>query len=191
MTALQANSHRLVVVVGASGAGKDSVLRGWLATLPREQRPHHARRTITRAAGDASEAHEAISEARFLAELKAGAFAFAWRAHGLHYGLRRPELDPLTQGRWVVMNGSRNHLRELRAAAPQARVIEVVAPEELRRARLSRRGRETHAHLQDRLDRSVPDPAPDLRIANDGDLSHAIAQLSRWWHQLTAPTPSP
>ena len=27
----------------------------------------------------------------------------------------------------------------------------------------------------------MPDPGADLRITNDGDLSHAIAQLGRWW----------
>jgi len=191
MNRLHAHSHRLLVIVGASGAGKDSVLKGWLASLPRGLAPHHARRTITRDAGDASEDHEAIDEAGFHAALEAGAFAFSWQAHGLHYGVRWRELEPLAQGRWVVMNGSRGHLPELRAAAPQAHVIEVVAPDDLRRARIGQRGREAAPQLQDRLVRSVPEPAPDLRIANDGDLSHAIAQFDRWWQQLTAPMPSP
>lgn len=191
MNRLHTHAHRLLVIVGPSGAGKDSVLKGWLASLPHELAPHRVRRTITRDAGDASEDHEAIDEAGFLAALEAGAFAFTWQAHGLHYGVRWPELEPLAQGRWVVMNGSRGHLPELRDVAPQAHVIEVVAPDALRRARLDRRGREATPQLQDRLVRSVPEPAPDLRITNDGDLSHAIAQLGRWWQQLTAPTTSP
>lgn len=191
MNRLHAHSHRLLVIVGPSGAGKDSVLKGWLASLPHELAPHPVRRTITRDAGDASEDHEAIDEAGFLAALEASAFAFAWKAHGLHYGVRWLELEPLMQGRWVVMNGSRGHLAELRAAAPQAHVIEVVAPDDLRRVRLARRGREAVPSVNDRLMRAMPDPGADLRITNDDDLSHAIAQLGRWWQQLTAPTPSP
>ncbi len=191
MNRLQAHSHRLLVIVGPSGAGKDSVLQGWLASLPHELAPHPVRRTITRTAGDASEDHEAIDEPGFLAALAAGAFAFAWQAHGLRYGVRWLELDPLAQGRWVMMNGSRGHLPDLRAAAPQARVIELVAPDDLRRARLARRGREAAPFVDDRLARAAPDAGADLRITNDGELSHAIAQLDRWWQQLTAPMPSP
>lgn len=183
MIPLHDHAHRLLVIVGASGAGKDSVLRAWLDTLPRDIRPHPARRTITRAAGDASEPHEALDEAGFHAAHAAGAFAFAWQAHGLHYGVRWSELEPLARGRWVVMNGSRGHLGELRAAAPQAQVIEVVAPDGLRRARLACRGRESRRLVQQRLARAVPDPGADLLITNDTDLPSAVAQLAHWWQQ--------
>ena len=62
MIPLHDHSHRLLVIVGASGAGKDSVLKGWLSSLPHELAPHRARRTITRDADDASENHEAIAD---------------------------------------------------------------------------------------------------------------------------------
>lgn len=187
MNLLEAHSHHLLVIVGASGAGKDSVVRSWLASLPSGLAPHHARRTITRGAGDASEDHEAVDEAGFRAAREAGIFAFAWQAHGLHYGVRWSELAPLAQNHWVVMNGSRGHLGELRAAAPRVRVIEVAAPDHLRRARLARRGREAVVQVQNRLARAVPDSGAELRIANDGDLGDAIAQLDRWWRQLASP----
>ena len=46
--------------------------QGWLASLPHGLAPHPARRTITeRDAGDASEDHEALDEAGFLAALEA------------------------------------------------------------------------------------------------------------------------
>ena len=203
MIALHLHSQRLLVIVGASGAGKDSLLHSWLASVPAELKPHRARRTITRNAGDASEDHEAIDDAGFHAAQTAGAFALSWQAHGLHYGVRRAELAPLALGRWVVMNGSRAHLHELRTAAPHARVVEVSAPEALRRARLGRRGREGAPQLHGRLLRSAPgsglDTDADLRIVNDGDLAAAVAQLARWWQSLppcadglrAAPRPSP
>lgn len=184
MVPLDDHSRRLIVVVGASGSGKDSVLGAWLAALPAADRPHRAQRTITRPAGDPSEVHEAIDEAGFIAARNAGDFMFAWQAHGLHYGLRHGELAPLARGQWVVMNGSRAHLGELRGVAPQARVVEVVASPDLRSARLSARARESDASLELRLARSTPDCAPELRIQNDGDLAASVARLQDWWLRL-------
>jgi ribose 1,5-bisphosphokinase len=183
MNALRHHSHRLLVVVGASGAGKDSVLNAWLDTLPPEDRPHRARRTITRTPGDPSEAHEPADEAGFAQAQSAGEFAFSWHAHGLHYGIRHAELAPLANGRWVVMNGSRAHLAELRAVASQARVIEIVASDEVRSARLAHRAREQGERIGDRLARRIATVQPDLRIPNDGELSSAVAHVDHWWRQ--------
>ena len=184
MIRLRERSQRLLVVVGASGAGKDSVIGAWLESLPPQQRPHRARRTITRAAGDTSEAHEALDDAAFRAARAGGAFAFAWQAHGLHYGIRWTELAPLERGDWVVMNGSRAHLPTLRALAPGARVVEISAPDDLRDARLVSRAREARALLPSRLSRRVPDSAADLHIANDTALAVAAARLGEWWWRL-------
>lgn len=185
-TALARASERLIVVVGASGAGKDSVLRAWLASLPEHERPALARRTITRAAGDPTEAHEPIGEAAFAAAQAAGAFAFAWQAHGLHYGVRWQQLAPLWPGRWVVMNGSRGHLGELRGGAPKARVIEIVASAAARRERLGRRDREDERSTQSRLVRLSPPAEAELVVANDGELACAVAAMQRWWRQAGA-----
>jgi ribose 1,5-bisphosphokinase len=184
-------SHRLLVVVGASGAGKDSVMGAWLAALPVAQRPHRARRTITRPAGDTHEDHEALTTAAFHRAAAAGAFAFTWSAHGLHYGIRWQALEALARGRWVVLNGSRAHLPRLRRAAPAARVLEVVASDAMRAARLATRGREPAATLLQRLARDAPDPTADLRVHNNGTLADAVRQWQVAWHLLTAPaTPS-
>lgn len=182
-------SARLIVVVGPSGAGKDSLLAHWRASLPPAQRPHLARRSITRPAEARGEAHEPLSAEAFAAQARAGAFAFRWQAHGLHYGIRHAELAPLAQGRWVLMNGSRAHLPLLRLAAPWARVLQVEAPAALRAARLQARGREpapAHAaRLQRALDAQPPAGlAPDLLIVNDRSLAEAAAPLQAWWQAL-------
>lgn len=194
-------SARLIVVVGPSGAGKDSLLAHWRASLPAAQRPHLARRSITRPAETAgqqahgpSEAHEPLSPAVFDAAASIGAFAFRWQAHGLHYGIRHAELAPLAQGRWVVMNGSRAHLPRLRLAAPWARVLQVDAPEALRAARLQARGREpapAHAARLQRATAAHPPRglAPDLLIVNDRSLPEAVAQLQAWWQRLNPEAP--
>lgn len=185
MTAWERTSERLIVVVGPSGAGKDSVLRAWLAALPAAERPSLVRRTITRAPGDATEGHEPIDEQAFLEAQARGVFALSWQAHGLHYGVRGEQLEPLRQGRWVVMNGSRAHLPELRIVAPRARVIEIAAAPALRRVRLAAREREHGEAARDRLARQVPDAGAELIIANEGPLSAAVDALQRWWREAS------
>ncbi|HEY0818162.1 MAG TPA: hypothetical protein VGD46_05250, partial [Rhizobacter sp.] len=80
-------SPQLVVVVGASGAGKDAVIQAWVQGFAAAQRPHVARRVITRARHP-SEDHEPVSVGAFQQLLTAGRLAFHWTAHGLHYGVR-------------------------------------------------------------------------------------------------------
>lgn len=174
-------SDHLIVVVGPSGAGKDSVLRGWLATLPPDQAPLRARRVITRPAHDVNEDHEAMTEPAFEQLRAEGGFAFDWRAHGLRYGIRWGALAPLRDGRWVVMNGSREHLPQLLSQAPQAHVIEVTASPQVLAARLAARGREQGPALQERLQRHVGEPPVELRVLNDGALEAAVEAVSAWW----------
>jgi len=185
MSAPIVGSERLLVVVGPSGAGKDSVIGAWLAALPEAERPHRARRTITRPA-DLHENHEPLTPGAFRDAVEAGAFAFEWQAHGLHYGVRCEELLPLATGRWVVMNGSRSHLPRLRERAPQARVIEIDAPAPVRAARLAQRGREAGSDQDRRLSRTVTVEGCELRIVNDRRIGEAVADLADWWRSLSA-----
>jgi ribose 1,5-bisphosphokinase len=176
-----AGARRLIVVVGPSGAGKDSVLRGWRAA---PDAPHFARRVITRAS-DATEAHEAVSPDDFAGIRSQGLLATWWQAHGLHYGVRRRELDPLAAGRWVVLNGSRAHLPALRSQAPGLRVVALSAPAHLLAQRLAARAREGAAAREGRLARSVAAPVePDLELVNDGELQHSVATLLQWWQRV-------
>jgi ribose 1,5-bisphosphokinase len=178
-----AGAHRLIVMVGPSGAGKDSVLRGWRASLGAEA-PAVARRVITRAPDD-SESHEAVTLADFAGLRERGLLGTWWQAHGLHYGVRRSELAPLAGGRWLVLNGSRAHLPALRAQAPGLRVVSVSAPAPVLASRLAARGREGADARDARLARVVAVPVEaDLHLVNDGDLRESVAALSRWWRAL-------
>lgn len=180
-----AHSERLLVVVGPSGAGKDSVLAAWAALRgPRDPAVHTARRTITRAADAGGEAHEALSEADFAALRAAGALATAWQAHGLHYGVRHRELAPLASGAWVVLNGSREHLPVLRAQAPQCRVVEITAGAPVLAERLDRRAREDAAGRAARLQRRTLAAQADLTLVNEGALAEVAQALQRWWRAL-------
>lgn len=184
-----AHSEHLLAVVGPSGAGKDSVLRAWQALLltspgARSGLPHFARRVITRKADPHGEGHEAVEADTFDALNIAGAFALQWQAHGLHYGVRVLDLEPLKQGRWVVINASREHLAKLRAAAPAVRVVEITAPAPLRAQRLATRAREDAIAVRARLQREVRHAPADLVVHNTGDVQAAALHLHQWWEAL-------
>lgn len=188
-TPLPTHSRHLLVVVGRSGVGKDAVIGAWLRRFAADDRPHLARRVITRERHP-SEDHEPVSVAAFHGLGAAGQLAFRWQAHGLHYGVRWSELAALHTGRCVIVNGSRQHLPLLREQAPQARVVEIVLPEALRLQRLQGRGRETAAELAGRVARTAPESAADLVIDNSGLLDEAVAELHDWWTTGTC-TPAP
>jgi len=175
-----AGSERLIVVVGPSGAGKDSVLRAWRAALGPDA-PGVAQRVITRAP-DANEAHEAVTSDDFAGLRAQGLLATWWQAHGLDYGVRRREFDALADGRWLVLNGSRAHLPVLRAQAPGLRIVEVSAPAPVLAARLAARAREGPAARELRLVRaSAHASEADLVLVNDGPLQRSVDGLVQWW----------
>ncbi len=176
-----AGAHRLIVVVGPSGAGKDSLLRGWREA---PDAPVLAQRVITRAPEE-SEAHEAVSPGDFAGMRSRGLLATWWQAHGLDYGVRRAQLEPLAGGRWIVLNGSRAHLPALRAQAPGLRVVAVSAPAHVLASRLAARGREDAAARAARLAREPAPPVDaDFVLSNDGELRHGVDALLQWWRSV-------
>jgi len=173
---------RLVTVVGASGAGKDTLLGAARGALNGDPRFVFARRAITRPpetqdhAG--AEAHLPMTEAAFLSAREAGAFALHWEAHGLRYGIPRTVEEEMVAGRVVVANLSRAVLAGV-PAAYRLRVLLVTAPPELRAARLQGRGRESREEIMLRLRREAPLPAglDVVEIPNDAAPEHGAARL--------------
>jgi ribose 1,5-bisphosphokinase len=143
----------LVLVVGPSGAGKDTVLGMARQALADDKRFRFVRRVITRPAGAGNEDHEPVSEAAFAQR----AFALRWQAHGLHYGIPRDVIDDLARDLVVVANVSRGVIAEAAETFP-VRVIEVTAPAAILAQRLAERGREAADDVAQRLARAVPIP---------------------------------
>lgn len=162
----------LVLVVGPSGAGKDSLLNGARTAFARDARFHFVRRVITRPADPDGENHEPVS----VAEFESRDFALSWSAHGLHYGIATAAL---TVAPIAVANVSRGIITSAIAAGHNARVIEVTAPVEVLAARLLARGREDAADMARRMRREVVVPAgvPLVTVVNDGSLEDGAARF--------------
>lgn len=178
-TAAGVGTGSFFLVVGPSGAGKDTLIDGARRALA--DAPYvFARRVITRAAGAPGEDHQAETPEGFARREQAGEFLITWQAHGLDYGLPASLLDELAHGRHVVANGSRATVEALAARLPGLVVVEVWAPPEVLAARISGRGREDHAQVLARLQRQVePMPAGILRqrVSNDADAATGIARF--------------
>lgn len=170
---------RLILVVGPSGAGKDSLIDGArqaLAGRPEFLFPH---RIITRASDPGSEDHLTLSEAQFAAQREAGAFFLSWGAHGLHYALPGHIADALAAGRTVIANVSRAVVEEARCKHPATTVVVVTAPPEVLAERLAARGREEAADVKARLARAAEQPSGPgvVTVMNDGPLEVAVARF--------------
>lgn len=146
-------SGTLVLVVGPSGAGKDSLIdyaRQRLLDVPYMVFP---RRTVTRSESD-FEDNLTLSEAEFDEAAAAGAFALSWRAHGLAYGIPRAIEADLAGGASVVVNVSRMAIEPARTKYRPLRVVVVTARRDVLFERLNARGRESSEEIARRLDRA-------------------------------------
>ncbi len=158
----------LVLVVGPSGSGKDTLIR-WVRDNTGDRRLVFVRRTVTRAADRASEDHHSLPPAAFAEAESQGAFAVAWDAHGLRYGLPASLCDDLDAGRIAIANGSRQALPVLRRAFGNLVVVHLEVAADILARRLAGRGREAPERIAARLERgAAPVDAGDdvVRVDN-------------------------
>jgi phosphonate metabolism protein PhnN/1,5-bisphosphokinase (PRPP-forming) len=175
----------LFLVVGPSGAGKDSIIAGAARRFAGDPRIVFARRVITRAAEAGGEQHSAVSPGEFAALRDSGRLMLHWRAHGLDYGVPQELAEVLGGGRCVVANVSRSVVDEARRRFPPWVVVAISASPEVLAGRLASRGREDAAGVAERLRRSdaVSPVQADVVIENNGQLGDAV---DRFVELLTA-----
>lgn len=168
------------LVVGPSGAGKDSLIDGARALLEPTGRYVFARRVVTRPAGSPGEDHEAATDEAFDAREAKGDFLITWGAHGLRYGLPAELKRQVEAGRNVIANGSRATIAALAARLPRFVVVEVTAPPEVLAARIAGRGRESGEAIEKRLSRTV-EPRPEgiraTTVCNDQSVEIGIERF--------------
>lgn len=173
---------RVVLIVGPSGSGKDTLLR--LLERSRERPPGlvFARRVVTRAAGN-DENNIAMSDTEFDQVAAQGGFALTWGAHGLRYGVPAAIDADITAGATVLVNASRGVIDAAKARYGRVDTVLIDAPLDVLARRLADRGREDVADIRRRLDRN---PAgfrrenADLVIVNDGSPEAGMSALARF-----------
>jgi ribose 1,5-bisphosphokinase len=170
---------RVVVIVGPSGAGKDTLIRLAREALSGDDTIIFAQRIVTRAA-DIAEDNITLSPEEFARRDAQGAFAVIWSAHGLHYGYADSIDTDIKRGATVVLNLSRMAVGGVRARYANTRVILIDAEPALRRARLLARNREATSDVEARMARETafqPSDA-DTIILNNADAQSAAGDLA-------------
>ena len=171
---------RLVLVVGPSGAGKDTLIGLARAACGDDGNIIFPRRVVTRAA-TSFEDNEQVSPEVFRQAQARGDFAVHWEAHGHCYALPRAIDDDIRAGRTVVANVSRGVVDTMRRAYAAVVVVSITAPPEILAERLAARARDSDGKIADRLHRAMQSgaAAPDVMITNVGDVENHARRLAQ------------
>ena len=171
---------KLVLVVGPSGAGKDTLLGLAKAACADDPGIVFPRRVITRPAS-ASEDNEEASAGTFQEAVERGHFAVHWDAHGHRYALSRAIDDDIRAGRTVVANVSRTVIAKMRRAYADIVVVSITAPPNVLAERIALRARGSDGRHDQRLNRTVEDAsaAPDVTIVNVSSAEYHARQFVR------------
>jgi ribose 1,5-bisphosphokinase len=171
---------RLILVVGPSGSGKDTLLGLAKAASANDPDIVFLRRVITRKAS-VSEDNEEVSRDAFQQALARKEYAVHWEAHGHCYALPRKIDDELRAGRTVIANVSRTVVATMRCAYANVVVVSITAPPNVLAERLAMRGRSSDGKIEHRLGRVVDDAsaAPDVTIVNISSAEYHARQFVR------------
>jgi ribose 1,5-bisphosphokinase len=169
---------RFILVVGPSGAGKDTLIGLARAACADDGNVVFPRRVVTREA-TAFEENEQISLDDFRQARTRGDFAVHWEAHGHCYALPRAIDDDIRAGRTVVANVSRTVVDAIRRGYAEVSVVSITAPPDVLAKRLAARARNSDGQIEHRLRRVVDDAAttPDVTIANVGRVEDHAREL--------------
>jgi ribose 1,5-bisphosphokinase len=169
---------RFILVVGPSGAGKDTLIA--LAQLAcRDNRDIvFPRRVVTRQA-TAFEDNEQLSLEAFQQARGHGKFAVHWEAHGHCYALRRLVDDDIRANRKVIANVSRTVVDAIRRAYANVVVVLITAAPEILAERLTMRARSSDGKIADRIGRAGDNfsTVADITIANIESADHHAREL--------------
>lgn len=171
---------RFVLVVGPSGAGKDTLLGLARAACANDTNLVFPRRIVTREAS-AFEDNEQIGVAAFQQAVARDAYAVHWQAHDHRYALPRTIDGEIRAGKTVIANVSRTVIDAIRDAYADVVVVTITAPPEILAQRLAARSRGSDGKIEDRLQRIVVSATAisDFTIDNIGNVEDHARRLVR------------
>ena len=181
MTLSEQSEAKVFYIVGASGSGKDSLIRGFRELLRHDEAPIvSAHRYITRE-NTIDEGSVYLSEPEFLLRERNNFFSMSWQANGLHYGVGTEIHQWLNSGYSVLVNGSRAYLPKAKEKyGDHLHSILVDVPEKMLRQRLQARARESDLAIESRLDRHRElkrTISCDSEVSNENSIETGASQL--------------
>jgi ribose 1,5-bisphosphokinase len=172
----------LIIIVGNSGSGKDSLLKEALAGWPENKaKVKITRRYITRPPHETEPFHSVTPE-EFATMKTNNKFCLTWHVYGLDYGVPNEISEWLEQGELVIVNVSRAVIPDARKIFPELKVIFVKVPFEVTLARIKSRARESEDDpvFKQRVDRARNNqdlPGAEFVVDNTGALEIGAAKL--------------
>ncbi len=176
---------QIVLLVGASGTGKDSLLRAAGQHLVQHTDIVFVRRYITRPP-DNNEDNFYLDTRAFSCLRQQNFFLSHWQAHGNHYGIGHHQIQDHGLS---ICSVSRTVIRDVEKLFPgRVTVIEVTLPADILRTRLHQRGREDEAAIKKRLVRAEMHTAAShlIRFDNSDPLESTGPKFTRLLTLLNA-----
>ncbi len=162
--------QKIVLIVGASGVGKDSLLKIIKSRID----ANFVKRYITRIP-DENESNYFIDEEAFSILKNNNYFVSSWYAHGNSYAIAHNQI----KNGLNIISISRNAIKDFEKIFQDVITINITVPKETLRERLKKRGRETFEEIENRLNRSsIEIYAKDLvEFENLNDLETSSKKL--------------
>jgi len=138
---------KIILIVGPSGAGKDTLLRH--AKIVLEEKANFVRRYITREA-DLNENNYFVDKDAFELLKTNNYFASSWPAHSNLYGIPKKFIKEGLN----IISISRSKIQDFEEQYENVYTINITIPKNILRERLISRGRESLEQIEKRLARS-------------------------------------
>ncbi len=170
----------LILIAGPSGAGKDTLIHSF-QNHPSGCQAYVPIRHVTRTS-KVGEPIVSVTEKEFSHNLAQNKYCLHWQAHGLHYGIPSDIFTYLGSGHHVLLNISRQHIKQALTLWQDTRVCLLYTNESILRQRLISRQRESIHEIEKRLERNQPcvESAIDFaytRIDTSVSKEHALEQF--------------
>lgn len=176
---------KAILVVGPSGAGKDTLLCAAREYFQAEKNIGFAKRYITRPP-DTNEDNYYVDESGFTMLEKSSYFISTWRAHGNCYGIPRNQFSMASGQESKIVSISRSAIQDFEDSCNNAVTLVVTASREMLEQRLLIRGRESTEKVKKRLQHAAKPVVAQNSIVfdNSGDLLQSIDDFVSLLHYL-------